>query len=146
MPRSSRGSLSNINNYQGSTAYSIQRSISGNNLYIEDPNGLIDSSFKGSTSTIDQEFNSTPSPSDSAVGDLENVLKEKDSEIIYLRETMEQNEQVIFKVYEEKERVWERELRKIKGVYENRLKGNQQKASKMEQALMNQTLQVCIRY
>lgn len=142
VPRSSRGSLSNINNYQGSTAYSIQRSISGNNLYIEDPNGLIDSSFKGSTSTIDQEFNSTPSPSDSAVGDLENVLKEKDSEIIYLRETMEQNEQVIFKVYEEKERVWERELRKIKGVYENRLKGNQQKASKMEQALMNQTLQV----
>ena len=32
------------------------------------------------------------------MGDLENVLKEKDSEIVYLRETMEQNEQVIFKV------------------------------------------------
>ena len=43
------------------------------------------SSFRGSSSTIDQEFNSTPSPSDSAVGDLENVLKEKDSEIVYLR-------------------------------------------------------------
>ena len=41
---------------------------------------------------------STPSPSDSAVGDLESMLKEKDTEIIYLRETMEQNEQVIFKV------------------------------------------------
>ena len=41
---------------------------------------------------------STPSPSDSAVGDLETMLKEKDTEIIYLRETMEQNEQVIFKV------------------------------------------------
>ncbi len=40
----------------------------------------------------------TPSPSDSAVGDLESMLKEKDSEINYLRETMEQNEQVIFKV------------------------------------------------
>ena len=40
----------------------------------------------------------TPSPSDSAVGDLESMLKEKDSEIVYLRETMEQNEQVIFKV------------------------------------------------
>ena len=48
----------------------------------------------------------------------------------------------VLKVYEEKERVWERELRKIKGLYENRLKANQQKASKMEQALMNQTLQV----
>ena len=57
---------------------------------------------------------------------------------------MEQNEQVIFKVYEEKERSWERELRKIKGLYENRMKANQQKASKMEQALMNQTVQVDI--
>ena len=29
---------------------------------------------------------------------METVLKEKDSEINFLRETMEQNEQVIFKV------------------------------------------------
>jgi hypothetical protein len=43
-------------------------------------------------------LNQTPSPSDSAVGDLESVLREKDTEINYLRETMEQNEQVIFKV------------------------------------------------
>jgi hypothetical protein len=42
--------------------------------------------------------NQTPSPSDSAVGDMETMLKEKDTEINYLRETMEQNEQVIFKV------------------------------------------------
>ena len=66
-------------------------------------------SFKGSSSTIDQEFTSTPSPSDSAVGDLENVLKEKDSEIVYLRETMEQNEQVIFKVFtKDSSTVWRR--------------------------------------
>lgn len=142
--RQARGSLSSLNT-QGTGGFNIHRSVSGNNLYIDDAGSLIhrgDTSFKGSTSTIDQEYNSTPSPSDSAVGDLETVLKEKDNEIIYLRETMEQNEQVIFKVYEEKERVWERELRKIKGLYENRLKANQQKASKMEQALMNQTLQV----
>ena len=37
----------------------------------------------------------TPSPSDSAVGDLESMLKEKDSEIVYLRETMGHNEQVL---------------------------------------------------
>ena len=144
--RPGRGSLSNLSTTQGNSGY-IQRSVSGNNLYIEDSDVLLhngETSFKGSTSTIDQEYNSTPSPSDSAVGDLETVLKEKDNEIIYLRETMEQNEQVIFKVYEEKERVWERELRKIKGLYENRLKANQQKASKMEQALMNQTLQVIV--
>ena len=33
----------------------------------------------------------------------------------------------ILKVYEEKERSWERELRKIKALYENRMKANQQK-------------------
>jgi hypothetical protein len=49
-------------------------------------------------SSSSSEMNQTPSPSDSAVSDMETVLKEKDSEIIFLRETMEQNEQVIFKV------------------------------------------------
>ena len=45
-------------------------------------------------------------------------------------------------VYEEKEKMWERELRKIKGLYDNRLRASQQKSSKMEQALTNQTYQV----
>ena len=51
-----------------------------------------------SSSHGSSEMNQTPSPSDSAASDLETVLKEKDSEINFLRETMEQNEQVIFKV------------------------------------------------
>ena len=34
---------------------------------------------------------------------------------------------MLLKVYEEKERSWERELRKIKALYENRMKANQQK-------------------
>lgn len=50
------------------------------------------------SSSTENGANQTPSPSDSAVGDLEVMLKEKDTEINYLRETMEQNEQVIFKV------------------------------------------------
>jgi hypothetical protein len=48
-------------------------------------------------------------------------------------------------VYEEKEKMWERELRKIKGLYDNRLRASQQKSSKMEQALTNQTYQVTIK-
>ena len=48
----------------------------------------------------------------------------------------------LFQVYEEKEKMWERELRKIKGLYDNRLRASQQKSSKMEQALTNQTYQV----
>ena len=50
---------------------------------------------------------------------------------------------IFFQVYEEKEKMWERELRKIKGLYDNRLRASQQKSSKMEQALTNQTYQVC---
>ena len=95
-----RGSLSNLSTGPGPQPYSLSRSHSidqeqGGGLHLLSRDR---ESFKGSSSTIDQEFTSTPSPSDSAVGDLENVLKEKDSEIVYLRETMEQNEQVIFKV------------------------------------------------
>ena len=55
-------------------------------------------STASSSSGHSQDMNQTPSPSDSAVGDLETMLKEKDTEINYLRETMEHNEQVIFKV------------------------------------------------
>ena len=85
--------------------------------------------------------NAVPASPDSAVGcvdSTEAMLKEKDNEISYLRSTIEQNEQA----YEEKEKLWEKELRKIKGLYDNRLRASQQKSSKMEQALTNQTYQV----
>lgn len=59
-------------------------------------------STNGNSASSTTEMNQTPSPSDSAVGDLETMLKEKDTEINYLRETMEQNEQVIFKVSQRK--------------------------------------------
>lgn len=45
-------------------------------------------------------------------------------------------------VYEEKEKTWERELKKIRDLYDSRLKGAQQKALKMEQSLTTQTYQV----
>lgn len=36
----------------------------------------------------------TPSPSDSGVSELEAALRDRDSELAYLRQTMEHNEQV----------------------------------------------------
>ncbi|KAF5269355.1 hypothetical protein FQA39_LY08747 [Lamprigera yunnana] len=84
----------------------------------------------------------TPSPSDSGVSELEAALRDRDSELAYLRQTMEHNEQVIFRVYQEKERVWERELRRLKTVHENRLRTIAQKALKLEQMLMMQTYQL----
>lgn len=73
---------------------------------------------------------------------MEAALRDRDSELAYLRQTMEHNEQVIFRVYQEKERVWERELRRLKNVHENRLRTNAQKTLKLEQLLMTQTYQL----
>lgn len=47
---------------------------------------------------------STPSPSDSGIAiNYEALLRDRDNEIIALRKTMELNENVIFRVHEEKE-------------------------------------------
>ena len=40
----------------------------------------------------------TPSPSDSGVGELEVLLREKDAEINTLRDVMDRNERAIFQV------------------------------------------------
>lgn len=77
----------------------------------------------------------TPSPSDSGVAELEVLLKEKDCEIALLRETLEQNEAVIFQVYQEKEKSWERELKKLRSVYEERMRAAQQQSSQAERQL-----------
>jgi len=78
--------------------------------------------------------------------ELEVALRERDSELAYLRQTMEHNEKVIVRVYQEKERLWERELRRMKNVHENRLRAAAQKALKLEQMLMMQTYQVRLGY
>ncbi|XP_049857840.1 leucine zipper putative tumor suppressor 2-like isoform X1 [Schistocerca gregaria] len=83
-----------------------------------------------------------PSPSDSGVAELEAALRDRDSELAHLRQAMEHNEQVIFRVYQEKERVWERELRRLKSAHENRLRAGAQRAHKLEQTLMTQTYQL----
>ncbi|XP_023242235.1 leucine zipper putative tumor suppressor 2-like [Centruroides sculpturatus] len=88
------------------------------------------------------DFTQTPSPSDSGIAELEAMLREKDSEISYLRETLEQNEQVIFKVYEEKEQSWQRELKRLKAVYENKLRACQQRMAKAEQMVSVQNYQI----
>ncbi|CAG9772835.1 unnamed protein product [Ceutorhynchus assimilis] len=99
------------------------------------------SSYRLSSSNIGRILDLTPSPSDSGVSELEAALRDRDSELAYLRQTMEHNEQVIFRVYQEKEKVWERELHRIKSVHEERLRSSAQKALKLEQLLMMQTYQ-----
>lgn len=99
------------------------------------------SASEGSASLLDL----TPSPSESTIlSEMETVLRDRDRELRHLRQTMEHNEQVIFRVYQEKENAWERELRRIKAMGDNRLKTAAQKSLKLEQMLMMQTYKVNI--
>ncbi|XP_065079252.1 leucine zipper putative tumor suppressor 1-like isoform X2 [Ochlerotatus camptorhynchus] len=76
-----------------------------------------------------------PSPSDSGISELEAALRDRDSELAYLRQTMEHNEQ-------DKEKHWEQELNRLKSIHEGRLRAGAQKVHKLEQLLMMQTFQL----
>lgn len=97
--------------------------------------------------TIDDKTNSLmdlrSSSSDSAsFAEIEVTLREKDSELSYLRQTMERNEEVIFNVYKEKELAYERELRKLRVLHESKMRAATQKSIKLEQMLTLRTYQV----
>lgn len=77
----------------------------------------------------------TPSPSDSGVGELEAILKEKDAEINTLRDVMDKNERAIFQVYEEKRNGWIRDIQEMREEYEKQVKQYQRKSYKTEQVL-----------
>ncbi|XP_029655982.1 leucine zipper putative tumor suppressor 2 homolog [Octopus sinensis] len=77
----------------------------------------------------------TPSPSDSGVGELEAMLKEKEHEIMALREVMDKNERAIFQVYEEQKNLWHNELKDLKEEYEKRNQVQQKKSAKYEQSV-----------
>ncbi|XP_041368230.1 leucine zipper putative tumor suppressor 2 homolog isoform X2 [Gigantopelta aegis] len=77
----------------------------------------------------------TPSPSDSGVGELEILLREKDAEINTLRDVMDRNERAIFQVYEEKKSSWLRDVHEIREDYEKKFKIQQRKSYKTEQVL-----------
>lgn len=53
---------------------------------------------------------------------------------------------MIFKVYEEKEQAWQREFKKLRAIYETKLKASQQRLFKAEQTLQVQNQQVLIYY
>ncbi|CAI4225714.1 unnamed protein product [Auanema sp. JU1783] len=56
----------------------------------------------------------TPSPSDSGIVDFEAVIRDKENELREVRSTMEQNEEIIVKVYQEKEKLWKEELDQLR--------------------------------
>ncbi|XP_018803479.1 PREDICTED: uncharacterized protein DDB_G0283357-like [Bactrocera latifrons] len=83
---------------------------------------------------LSEQCDMTPSPSDSGISDLEAALKDRDSELSYLRQTMEHNEK-------DKENFWEQETKRLKTFYEAQQREYLLKMKKMEQMLAMQQFQ-----
>ncbi|XP_054088388.1 uncharacterized protein DDB_G0283357 isoform X2 [Zeugodacus cucurbitae] len=90
---------------------------------------------------LSEQCDMTPSPSDSGISDLEAALKDRDSELSYLRQAMEHNEKVIFRVQKDKENFWEQETKRLKTFYEAQQREYLLKMKKMEQMLAMQQFQ-----
>lgn len=116
-------------------------SISGD-VKFERSNSLQASSLSHLSSSHLENFIQTPSPSDSGVGELEAMLKEKEHEIMALREVMDKNERAIFQVYEEQKNSWQKELKDAKEEYEKRVAMQQKKMAKSEQGLSMQVFKL----
>lgn len=71
-----------------------------------------------------------PTASGRESADVETILKEKMAEISLLRRTLEENEQVIVKVYAEKEQIWQSEIDRVKNHYEKKLEELRQETAK----------------
>lgn len=93
--------------------------------------------------TARSALNAQPTPEvDGSISEVEQILREKDNEIAYLRETLEQNEQVIFKVYEEKENAWKRELNRLRNQLEASQSAAQRALQRQQQQMVQQTQQL----
>ncbi|VDN43358.1 unnamed protein product [Gongylonema pulchrum] len=73
----------------------------------------------------------TPSPSDSGIVDYETIIRDKENELTNVRATMEQNEEVVVRVYLEKERLWKEQLADLK----HKLQASQQGESALRQQI-----------
>uniref|UniRef100_A0A671KHI0 Leucine zipper, tumor suppressor family member 3b n=1 Tax=Sinocyclocheilus anshuiensis TaxID=1608454 RepID=A0A671KHI0_9TELE len=77
-----------------------------------------------------------PSPStDDIIQDLEDRLWEKEQEVIHMRRNLDQSEAAIAQVFEEKQRVWERDMEELRQNYARRLQQVTHRAQRTQQAL-----------
>nr|XP_055023268.1 leucine zipper putative tumor suppressor 3 [Misgurnus anguillicaudatus]XP_055023269.1 leucine zipper putative tumor suppressor 3 [Misgurnus anguillicaudatus] len=77
-----------------------------------------------------------PSPStDDIIQDLEDRLWEKEQEVLHMRRNLDQSEAAIVQVFDEKQRVWEREMEELRQNYAGRLQQVTRRAQRTQQAL-----------
>ncbi|XP_076139375.1 leucine zipper putative tumor suppressor 1 isoform X1 [Alosa pseudoharengus] len=80
-----------------------------------------------------------PSPSsDDIIQDLEDRLWEREQEVLHMRRNLDQSEAAIAQVFEEKQRVWEREMEDLRQNYAARLQQVTRRAQRSQHALQAQ--------
>ncbi|XP_031665485.1 leucine zipper putative tumor suppressor 3-like [Oncorhynchus kisutch] len=80
-----------------------------------------------------------PSPSsDDVIQDLEDRLWEREQEVLHMRRNLDQSEAAIVQVFEEKQRVWERQMDDLRQNYASRLQQVTRRAQRSQSALQAQ--------
>ncbi|CAN2388366.1 tumor suppressor [Pristimantis euphronides] len=80
--------------------------------------------------------------SDDIIQDLEDRLWEKEQEVIQMKRNLDKSEAAIFQVFEEKQKIWEREMEDLRQNYANKLTQVSKKAQRAHQALQLQIFKV----
>ncbi|XP_062400183.1 leucine zipper putative tumor suppressor 3 [Sardina pilchardus] len=98
--------------------------------------GKSSSSYPRLCHQVDIPATVRPSPSsDDIIQDLEDRLWEKEQEVLHMRRNLEQSEAAMVQVFEEKQRVWEREMEELRQNYAVRLQQVTRRAQRSQQAL-----------
>ncbi|VDO27573.1 unnamed protein product [Onchocerca flexuosa] len=116
----------------GSTAISVVAGIPSLNIIQKSSSShQVYGSNASSGSRHSSGIHVTPSPSDSGIVDYETIIRDKENELTNIRATMEQNEEVVVKVYLEKERLWKEQLADLK----QKLQASQQGENALRQQI-----------
>ncbi|NXX83513.1 N4B3A protein, partial [Urocolius indicus] len=122
------------------TAY-VDKSMAGYNGISTSDSGRSSSKSTSSFNRLNHLNETLPfhSPStDDIIQDLEDRLWEKEQEVLQMRRNLDKSEAAIFQVFEEKQKIWEREMEDLRQNYANKLQQVSKKAQRAQQALQLQ--------
>ncbi|XP_016153653.1 PREDICTED: leucine zipper putative tumor suppressor 3 isoform X2 [Ficedula albicollis] len=119
----------------------VEKNIVGYNGISTSDSGRSSSKSTSSFSRLNHLNETMPfhSPStDDIIQDLEDRLWEKEQEVLQMRRNLDKSEAAIFQVFEEKQKIWEREMEDLRQNYANKLQQVSKKAQRAQQALQLQ--------
>ncbi|XP_075046249.1 leucine zipper putative tumor suppressor 3 [Mixophyes fleayi] len=119
----------------------VEKNIVGYNGISTSDSGRSSSKSTSSFSRLNHLNETLPfhSPSsDDIIQDLEDRLWEKEQEVVQMKRNLDKSEAAIFQVFEEKQKIWEREMEDLRQNYANKLQQVSKKAQRAQQALQLQ--------